>query len=94
MGDFDALDELEREPTEEEIREDRAANVREYFRTKRSGEDFRPVEEERRRFFTVTFNDFKEFTSTLEEKSPAVEEAIDTVGATIGYLLPKAAFNW
>lgn len=59
MGDFDALDELEREPTEEEIRADRAANVREYFRTKRGGEEFRPVSEERKRYvFTDTFNDF------------------------------------
>lgn len=93
MGDFDTLDELEREPTEEEIRADRAANVREYFRTKRDGEEFRPVSEERKRYvFTDTFDDFKEFTSTIEEKSQAVEEAIDTVGATIGYLLTKDSF--
>lgn len=93
MGDFDALDELEREPTEEEIRADRAANVREYFRTKRTGEDFRPVTEERKRYvFTDTFNDFKEFTSTLEEKSKAVEEAVDSIAGTIGYLLPKDSF--
>jgi hypothetical protein len=95
MGDFDALDELKREPTEEEIRADRAANVREYFRTKRSGEDFRPVAEERKRYvFTDTFNDFKEFTSTIEEKSQAVEEAIDSIAGTIGYLLPKDSFDW
>lgn len=98
MGDFDALDELERDPTAEEIRADRAANVREYFRTKRDGESFRPVDAERRRYvFTDTFNDFpgdldfiKEFASTLEEKSTVVEEA---VAATIGYLLPRNAFN-
>ena len=93
MGDFDALDELEREPTEEEIRADRAANVREYFRTKWDGEEFRPVAEERKRYvFTDTFNDLKEFTSTLEEKSQAVEEAIDSIAGTIGYLLQKDSF--
>ena len=90
MGDFDALDELKREPTEEEIRADRAANVREYFKSKRSGEEFRPVAEERHRYvFTDTFNDFKEFTSTLEEKSQAVEEAIESVA-----LLQKDSFDW
>ena len=95
MGDFDALDELEREPTEEEIRADRAANVREYFKSKRTGEDFRPVAEERSRYvFTDTFDDFKEFTTALEEKSRAVEEAVDTIAGTIGYLLPKNAFDW
>ena len=89
MGDFDALDELEREPTEEEIRADRAANVREYFRTKRTGEDFRPVEEER--ILHVLLRHVRR-PSTLEEKSKAVEEAIDSVAGTIGYLLPKNAF--
>ena len=90
MGDFDALDELKREPTEEEIRADRASNVREYFKSKRSGEEFRPVEEDRHRYvFTDTFNDFKEFTSTFEEKSQAVEEAIESVA-----LLTKDSFDW
>lgn len=99
MGDFDALNELERDPTAEEIRADRAANVREYFRTKRDGESFRPVDAERRRrimesTFTVKIPTdeleiFEEFASTLEEKSTVVEEA---VAATMGYLLPKKAF--
>lgn len=90
MGDFDALNELEREPTEEEIRADRAANVREYFRAKRDGEDFRPVPEERKRYvFTDTFDDFKEFTATLEEKSRVVEEAIESLA-----LSPKNALDW
>jgi hypothetical protein len=104
MGDFkSAMDELEREPTEEEMRADRAANVREYFRAKKDGEDFRPVAEERRRTKESTFTAkistdelemFKEFTSTLEEKSTVVEEAIDMISSTIGYLLPKDAFDW
>lgn len=90
MGDFDALNELEREPTEEEIRADRAANVREYFRAKRDGEDFRPVPEERKRYvFTDAFDDFREFTATLEEKSRVVEEAIESLA-----LSPKNAFDW
>lgn len=82
MGDFKSvMDELEREPTEEEMRADRAANVREYFRSKKDGEDFRPVAEERRRTkesaFTVNISEdeiemFKEFTSTFEEKSAVV----------------------
>ena len=94
MGDFDALDELEREPTEEEIREDRAANVREYFRAKRSGEDFRPVEEDQRRYvFTDTFDDFKEFALTFEEKSRVVEESIERISGTMGWLLPKSSFH-
>lgn len=90
MGDFDALDELERDPTAEEIRADRAANVREYFRAKRDGEDFRPVSEERKRYvFTDTFDDFKEFTATLEEKSRVVEEAIESLA-----LSPKNSLDW
>lgn len=96
MGDFDALDELERDPTAEEIRADRAANVREYFRTKRDGEGFRPVDAERRRrimesTFTAKISEdememFKEFTSTIEE-------AIERISSTIGYLLPRNAFK-
>lgn len=94
MGDFDALDELEREPTEEEIRADRAANVREYFRTKKTGEDFRPAV--RKKSFTVKipadeiemFNDLK---SLFEEK---LSTAGEPVANTIGYLLPKNAFDW
>lgn len=90
MGDFDALNELEREPTAEEIRADRAANVREYFRAKRDGERFRPVPEARKRYvFTDTFDDFKEFTATFEEKSRVVEEAIESLA-----LSPKNALDW